>query len=122
LDGAASVEFLSQPMPLREALARARLADLPPADTRDPQALVDALQPLPHREYSIASLPGDGTLQLLVRQMQRPDGTPGIGSGWLCLHAAPGDGVGLRIRANPNFHPPADDRPMLLVGNGTGIA
>jgi len=122
LDGTASVEFLSQRMPLREALARAQLANLPSTDTRDPQAMVDALQPLPHREYSIASLPGDGTLQLLVRQMQRPDGTPGVGSGWLCLHASPGDGVDLRIRANPNFHPPADDRPMLLVGNGTGIA
>src|SRR5690606_37317472 len=24
--------------------------------------------------------------------------------------------------ANPNLHPPADDRPLLLVGNGTGIA
>jgi sulfite reductase (NADPH) flavoprotein alpha-component len=28
----------------------------------------------------------------------------------------------LRLRANSNFHPPADARPMLLVGNGTGLA
>lgn len=74
------------------------------------------------REYSIASLPADGRLQLLLRRMLRPDGTPGIGSGWLCDQVPPGGEVALRIRANPNFHPPAPERPLVLVGNGTGIA
>ncbi|MGY1410402.1 MULTISPECIES: sulfite reductase subunit alpha [unclassified Luteimonas] len=121
LDGATVVRFGSQAMPLREALSRAQLPDAvtPPVDA---QALVDALQPLPHREYSIASLPGDGALELLVRQMQRDDGRPGLGSGWLCLHADVGDGIDLRIRRNPNFHPPVGERPLLLIGNGTGIA
>ncbi len=121
LDGEARVLSGSQPMPLREALTRARLPDaagLPGSA----QAVADALQPLPHREYSIASLPADGRLELLVRQMQRDDGRPGLGSGWLCLHAGVGDTIDLRIRANPQFHPPADDRPLVLVGNGTGIA
>lgn len=76
----------------------------------------------PHREYSIASLPDDGSLQLLVRQMWRPDGQPGIGSGWLTITAAVDEVVDLRIRRNPGFHPPPDDRPLLLVGNGTGLA
>ena len=84
--------------------------------------MADLLQPLPHREYSIASLPADGAVELLVRQMQREDGRPGLGSGWLCRHARVGDTIDLRIRANPQFHPPAGDRPLLLVGNGTGIA
>ena len=80
------------------------------------------LKPLPHREYSIASIPADGRLQLLVRRMSRPDGTPGLGSGWLCESAAPGERIRLRIRSNPGFHPPAKERPLILIGNGTGIA
>ncbi|MEE9940742.1 MAG: sulfite reductase subunit alpha [Achromobacter xylosoxidans] len=79
-----------------------------------------ALQP--HREYSIASLPADGVLQLLVRQMRKPDGTLGVGSGWLTHIAQPGDSIALRIRGNRNFHAPVDGRPMILIGNGTGLA
>jgi sulfite reductase (NADPH) flavoprotein alpha-component len=78
--------------------------------------------PLPHREYSIASLPADGAIHLLVRQMRRPDGESGLGSGWLTAGARVGEEVALRVRRNPNFHPPADGVPLLLIGNGTGIA
>ncbi len=77
---------------------------------------------LPHREYSIASLPTDGKLELLVRQMRRPDGSLGIGSGWLTAHTAIGQTIQLRIRENRNFHAPAQDCPLILVGNGTGLA
>src|SRR5690606_6018237 len=111
-----------QTITLRDALARAHLPDTTEAAGLDAQALVDVLKPLPHREYSIASMPHEGSLQLLVRHMRRPDGRSGLGSGWLCGHATPGDDIDLRIRANPNFHPPAPERPLLLVGNGTGIA
>lgn len=86
------------------------------------QSVADAAVPLPHREYSIASIPSDGALHLLVRLMTREDGAPGLGSGWLCRHAVPGDGIALRIRRNPNFHAPAPDVPMILIGNGTGLA
>lgn len=79
-------------------------------------------EPQPHREYSIASLPQDGVIELIVRQMQRPDGSLGLGSGWLTHHAPPGGEIALRIRSNRAFHPPEDDRPMILIGNGTGIA
>src|SRR3546814_794060 len=78
--------------------------------------------PLPSREYSIASVPGDGSLQLLVRRMFHADGRPGLGSGWLVDGVEPGGMVDLRVRANPGFSVPADDRPLLLVGNGTGLA
>jgi sulfite reductase (NADPH) flavoprotein alpha-component len=54
--------------------------------------------------------------------MSRPDGSPGLGSGWLCEHAPIGADIALRIRANPGFHVPADGRPLILIGNGTGIA
>jgi sulfite reductase (NADPH) flavoprotein alpha-component len=80
------------------------------------------LQPLPHREYSIASIPAEHRLDLLVRQQVGADGRPGLGSGWLCEHAAVGGTIALRLRANPGFHPPADARPLILIGNGTGIA
>lgn len=81
-----------------------------------------AAGPMPHREYSIASLPADGAIHLLVRQMRRPDGEPGLGSGWLTAAAKIGGDVALRVRSNPNFHVPASNLPLILIGNGTGIA
>lgn len=77
---------------------------------------------LPHREYSISSLPADGKLELLVRQMHRPDGSLGIGSGWLTAYAEIGQTIKLRIRENRNFHTPSQDHPLILIGNGTGLA
>ena len=80
------------------------------------------LEPLPHREYSIASIPEDGDLRLLVRLAQRADGGHGLGSGWLCVHAPHDATIRLRIRSNPGFHPAPDNAPLILIGNGTGIA
>jgi sulfite reductase (NADPH) flavoprotein alpha-component len=77
---------------------------------------------LPHREYSIASVPADGAIHLLIRQMHRPDGSIGLGSGWLTQQAEVGADVALRIRSNSYFHAPRDARPVILIGNGTGIA
>lgn len=73
--------------------------------------------PLPTREYSIASLPTASELELVVRA--QPDG---LGSGLLTQYAALGSTFAARIRANPSFHLPTDDRPLILIGNGTGIA
>ena len=105
---------------LREALLRARLPDT--VEDRDPQAIVDARVPLPHREYSIASVALDGRVHLLVRQVRQPDGTLGLGSGWLTHGAQVGDIINLRIRRNPGFHSPDVGVPLILVGNGTGLA
>ncbi|RZT36627.1 sulfite reductase subunit alpha [Cupriavidus agavae] len=125
LDGTALVRCDTRPMPLAEALAtRLHLPDAH-RDTMaglSPQQLVDALPPLPHREYSIASLPADGKLELLVRLTRHADGTPGLASGWLTDYAQIGARVALRVRTNRGFHPPADDRPLILIGNGTGLA
>lgn len=87
-----------------------------------PDELLAALPLLPHREYSIASLPSSGQLELLVRQMHHPDGQPGLGSGWLTRYAAEGAAIDLRIRSNPAFHPPRQREPLILIGNGTGMA
>ncbi|MGI3745188.1 MAG: PepSY domain-containing protein [Janthinobacterium lividum] len=86
------------------------------------QALVDALVPLAMREYSIASIPEDGVLQLIVRQELHPDGSLGLCSGWLTEHVAVGVAVSVRVRRNSGFHLPAESVPMILIGNGTGLA
>ncbi|WP_322042115.1 sulfite reductase flavoprotein subunit alpha [Paraburkholderia sp. J67] len=131
LDGVAAVQCDGAPMTLANVLATRQLAlgeldDL--AALRSPQEWADTLPPLAHRSYSIASLPGDGQLELLVRQARHADDSAaqgfrlGVASGWLTEHAARGSEIRLRVRTNRTFHPPADDRPLILIGNGTGLA
>ncbi|WP_122544495.1 sulfite reductase flavoprotein subunit alpha [Pseudomonas viridiflava] len=86
------------------------------------QALIDALVPVSAREYSIASVLEDGCLQLIVRQEIHPDGSLGLCSGWLTEHAASGSAISLRLRRNSSFHLPAEPVPLILLGNGTGLA
>ncbi len=86
------------------------------------QALIDALVPVSVREYSIASIAQDGCLQLIVRQEVHADGSLGLGSGWLTEHCAVGGAVSLRVRRNSSFHLPAEPLPLILLGNGTGLA
>jgi len=74
------------------------------------------------REYSIASLPGDGRVEFLIRLMRHADGTPGLASGWLTQDLAVGGEIDMRLRANRAFHGPDDATPMILIGNGTGLA
>lgn len=80
-------------------------------------------QPAPgSREYSLASLPADGRAEFIVRLMHRTDGTPGLASGWLTRSLAIGSEVGMRIRTNRSFHGPSPDTPLILIGNGAGLA
>jgi len=118
MDGAAMIDGHS----LRTHLSRAHLPGADELPAGDAAALVASLRPLPHREYSIASMPVEGQVLLLLRRQLRPDGTPGLGSGWLCDHAELGGRIDLRFRSNPNFHAPSHDAPLILIGNGTGIA
>ena len=103
--------------------------DLPDDETRitllksQPQdTWIQSLAELPNREYSIASTPTCSTLDLLVRQVKHGLDDFGLGSGWLTHFAQEGDEILLRIRSNPGFHPPADNTPLILIGNGTGMA
>ncbi|MDM0003714.1 sulfite reductase subunit alpha [Variovorax sp. J22G73] len=82
-----------------------------------------ASDPARPRDYSIASVHADGELQLLVRQEQHPDGTLGAASGLLTSTLAIGDTVGLRMRPHRGFRLEANEaRPLILIGNGTGLA
>ena len=92
----------------------------------DPAAMAAAtmLRSAATREYSAASIPADGTLDLVVRQVRDEGGRLGLGSGWLTAHLPVGSTTLLRLRANPAFHvdrAEADTR-LILIGNGTGIA
>ncbi len=114
---------LSDGKTLYSQLARRQLPDTP-RNLRglDAEAVLQALPLLAPRDYSIASLPDDGALELLVRLQQDANGQPGLGSGWLCQYAPIGGSVELRIRSNPSFHLPAASAALILIGNGTGLA
>lgn len=119
------VDVLRRPTRLDALLATAELpdpSDLPAAGDIDAVDFAHTLPPLRSRSYSIASLPADGVVELLVRRHRRPDGREGVGSGWLCRHLAEGQPVDARLRPNPSFHAPDPSRPLILVGNGTGVA
>lgn len=75
------------------------------------------------RDFSIASVPQDGALHLLVRQSRRTDGSLGIASGWLTQQADVGTSVMLRVREHSGFRIGDNaSRPLILIGNGTGLA
>jgi sulfite reductase (NADPH) flavoprotein alpha-component len=83
----------------------------PPADAERP------------REYSIASIPADGRVHLLVRLHSHEDGSHGVASGWLTRQADIGATIQLRLRQHRRFR--LEDnaaRPLILIGNGSGIA
>lgn len=128
LDGDAAVECDGEIIKLSEAIASRTLpAGVDAIRGQPPQVIVDSFDPLPSRKYSISSLPTDGRLELLVRQARYPDASSsegvglGLASGWLTQHAARGASISVRVRTNRGFHAPSDDRPMILIGAGTGL-
>ena len=77
----------------------------------------------PPREYTVASLPGDCHLALMVRQARHADGSLGLASGLLTEGLAIGASASLRLRAHSGFRIGANAaRPLVLIGNGTGLA
>jgi sulfite reductase (NADPH) flavoprotein alpha-component len=95
------------------------------ADGRDGDAQGEHKAQHAPRSYSLASLPSDGELQLLVRQ-ERHAGIDnqghGVCSGWLTRFAPPGSNIRLRLQANPAFAPALVDVPCIYIGNGSGLA
>ncbi|HWV18338.1 MAG TPA: sulfite reductase subunit alpha [Rhodocyclaceae bacterium] len=74
------------------------------------------------REYSIASLPAEGCLRLLVRLHRDAQGGVGLSSGWFAA-AEIDSQVQLRVRPHRLFRLGENARrPLILIGNGSGLA
>jgi sulfite reductase (NADPH) flavoprotein alpha-component len=121
LDGNLSFKWRGHWTFLRDIIAHSRLPKPHEVEGISVQWLVERLEGYGAREYSIASLPDSGRMELLVRKAVKDDGSLGLGSGWLTQTSALGGIIKLRLRPNPNFHPPGDG-PQILIGAGTGIA
>ena len=126
LDGSLVLSIQGESRSLLEELARRDLtakntAALDGDNVNAVTAWLNEFPLLAKREYSIASIPQSGCLDLLVR-VQCTDGVPGVASNWLGVHLAIADTVMLRLRSNPLFHAPASNIPMILIGNGSGFA
>lgn len=75
------------------------------------------------RDYSIASIPADGAVHLLVRLQIRDDGSIGSSSGWLTRELDVGGTLQARLRVHNQFRIGDNaGRDLVLIGNGTGIA
>ena len=126
LDGEKSFRWRGHWTYLRDIIAHSRLPKPHEVEGISLDWLVERLEAFPHREYSIASLPDSGRMDLLVRRAVKEDGSLGLGSGWLTRDCELGGVVKLRLRPNPNFHPPGakedKEAPQILIGAGTGIA
>ena len=122
LDGKTQVQHQGAVRTLADALSRSILpaaGNLPSGITA--QALADGLQGLAPRKYSIASIPADGRVHLLVRQAVHEDGL-GIASGWLTDYAPPGSTVDMRLLENSSFALVPEPAPAIFIGNGSGLA
>ena len=96
---------------------------LPAWQSGDLVQLAAPADPSKPREYSIASIPQEGRVHLLVRQHSHPDGSLGVASGWLTQAAQPGELVQMRVRQHRRFRLEDNaERPLILIGNGSGIA
>jgi sulfite reductase (NADPH) flavoprotein alpha-component len=94
----------------------------------DPEAFIEALDPLQPRLYSISSSfkahPGRISLTVdTVRYQIAKRQRLGVASTFLAERVAPGNKVRVYIQKAHNFGLPADPKvPIIMVGPGTGIA
>lgn len=96
---------------------------LPPWESGDLVQVLAPSDPARPREYSVASIPADGRVHLLVRQQRQADGSLGAASGWLTVQARPEDRVALRLRPHSGFRLGDNAAwPLILIGNGSGLA
>jgi sulfite reductase (NADPH) flavoprotein alpha-component len=99
-----------------------------PSSRPDPEAFVEALDPLQPRLYSISSSPKAhaGRLSLTVDAVRYKVGARrrlGVASTFLAERIAPGGSLKVYVQKAHNFGLPADPYvPIIMVGPGTGIA
>jgi sulfite reductase (NADPH) flavoprotein alpha-component len=94
----------------------------------DPEAFIEALDPLTPRLYSISSSPkvhrGRVTLTVdAVRYDVGKRGRLGVASTFLAGRIKPGDKIKVYVQKSPHFGLPADPSvPIIMIGPGTGVA
>lgn len=104
------------------------LFDEHPAKELAPQQLADLLRLLPPRLYSIASSlaahPDEVHLTVgAVRYQSHGRERKGVASTYLADRVSIGETVPVYVHANTRFRLPEDsDRPIIMIGPGTGIA
>jgi len=91
------------------------------------QSFVNVLRKLPARQYSISSslaaYPEEVHLTIgAVRYEVDGRERLGVCSTQVADSLEVGDSVRVYVQQNPNFKLPADDKPMIMVGPGTGVA
>jgi sulfite reductase (NADPH) flavoprotein alpha-component len=94
----------------------------------DPEALIEALDPLQPRLYSISSSPkaSAGRVSLTVDAVRYRIGNRtrlGVASTWFADRLEPGAKVRIYVQKAQHFGLPADPAtPIVMIGPGTGIA
>ncbi|HOK97865.1 MAG TPA: flavodoxin domain-containing protein [Bacteroidales bacterium] len=91
------------------------------------QQLVDMLYPIQPRLYSIASSPlyQEGEVHLTIGKLQYQfNGRPktGMCSGFVANDLKGGDVITAFVHENESFRLPSDEAPIIMIGQGTGIA
>ena len=108
------------PRPIMSVLQARQLNELPQVDSLIKE--VAELPLLPLRSYSIASVPAEGHVKLIIRKQYTDSGAPGLGSGWLTTFADYDDVFCAYLKDNPVCHIANTDAPLLLIGAGSGLA
>ncbi len=94
----------------------------------DPEAVIEVLEPLQPRLYSIASSPkaSPGRIALTVDAVRYPVGKRmrlGVASTFLGERVAPGQRVKAYVQRAQHFGlPPDPATPIIMIGPGTGVA
>jgi sulfite reductase (NADPH) flavoprotein alpha-component len=94
----------------------------------DPEAFVEALEPLQPRLYSISSSPrtNPGRVSLTVDAVRYPIGRRkrlGVASTFLADRVKAGDRIGVYMQKAHGFGLPTDAaKPIIMIGPGTGVA
>jgi len=98
-----------------------------PVPGLDAESLVAGLRPLQPRLYSIASslaaVPDEAHLTLApVRYLLHSEDRRGVASSQLADRTVMGDSLPVYVQHNPHFSLPRDDKPIVMIGAGTGVA
>ncbi|UTF60615.1 NADPH cytochrome P450 oxidoreductase family protein [Gilvimarinus sp. DA14] len=92
-----------------------------PADIAPEKWLAELPEVAP-RQYTIANAFDCANLQLVVRQQVNQQGELGLASGWLTEHMQLDEKLEISVLDNQEFHTPPPAQPLILIGNGSGIA